>query len=168
LRISTIIPRIHFDSFNWQGHYIIHIFCKSGPLVMPSYSQLEIRSLQLEDHDLQPMIAWLESKQTPTDSVLRLHGPATRALWLCRDCLVFREGVLYYQWIERPDKDLCLVVPQNVKVNSFHGEPCVEWLQTGPWFYMDFLILIACVTCFDILNTVLRHVVPYKRLLHSL
>jgi hypothetical protein len=30
---------------------------------------------------------------------------------------------------------------------------------------MDFLIFIACVTCFDILNTVLRHVVPYKRLL---
>jgi hypothetical protein len=24
----------------------------------PSYSQLEIRSLQLEDHDLQPMIDW--------------------------------------------------------------------------------------------------------------
>jgi hypothetical protein len=69
-----------------------------------------IRSLQLENHDLQPMIDWLESKQTPTDSVLRLHGPATRALCLCRDCLVFREGVLYYQWIERPDKDLCLVV----------------------------------------------------------
>jgi len=44
----------------------------------PSYSQLEIRSLQLEDHDLQPMIDWLKSKQTPTDSVLRLHGPATR------------------------------------------------------------------------------------------
>ena len=81
----------------------------------PSYSQLEIRSLQLEDHDLQPMIDWLESKQTPTDSVLRLHGPATRALWLCRDCLVFREGVLYYQWIERPDKDLCLVVPRGLQ-----------------------------------------------------
>ena len=72
----------------------------------PSYSQLEIRSLQL-DHDLQTMIA--------TDSVLRLHGPATRALWLCRDCLVFREGVLYYQWIERPDKDLCLVVPRGLQ-----------------------------------------------------
>jgi hypothetical protein len=81
----------------------------------PSYSQLEIRSLQLEDHDLQPMIDWLESKQTPTDSILRLHRPATRALWLCRDCLVFREGVLYYQWIERPDKDLCLVVPRGLQ-----------------------------------------------------
>jgi hypothetical protein len=39
----------------------------------PSYSQLEIRSLQLEDHDLQPMIAWLESKQTPSFTLQQVH-----------------------------------------------------------------------------------------------
>ncbi|CAC5360378.1 unnamed protein product [Mytilus coruscus] len=57
------------------------------------------------------VIQWLETGEEPTQALLRLSSPATRFLWLSRFCLEFHNQVLYYKYIERIDKNLCLVVP---------------------------------------------------------
>ena len=85
-----------------------------------SYDVTELRSLELEDPNLQPLVGWLESNSEPSDSDLRLHSPATRALWLCRPCLEVLDGVLYYRWMSHADRCLCLVVPDSLKEEVLH------------------------------------------------
>lgn len=82
---------------------------------MQSYSNQDLRFLQLQDPDISPLIAWIESKYKPEDSELRLQGPATRALWLLESCLSISDGVLYYTWMDRSEQNHCLVVPNSLK-----------------------------------------------------
>ena len=79
------------------------------------FTTIEIRSLQLDDPYLFPLIEWMETDYSPNDAELRLYSPATRSLWLCRPCLEIRNDVLYYRWIDKSDRDLCLVVPVGLK-----------------------------------------------------
>ncbi|CAC5409273.1 unnamed protein product [Mytilus coruscus] len=82
---------------------------------VPEFSTTEIRRMQEEDDDISQVIQWLETGEEPTQALLRLSSPATRFLWLSRFCLEFHNHVLYYKYIERIDKNLCLVVPACLK-----------------------------------------------------
>ena len=65
------------------------------------FTTIEIRSLQLDDPYLFPLIEWMETDYSPNDAELRLYSPATRSFWLCRPCLEIRNDVLYYRWIDK-------------------------------------------------------------------
>ena len=76
---------------------------------------------QEEDVDISPILTWIEQKHEPAESELRLHGPGTRSLWLCKLCFKIIDGVLYYQFIGCPDRDICLVVPAALKNEVFRN-----------------------------------------------
>jgi len=80
---------------------------------MPSKEKL--REMQLEDLDIHPIINWLERDKNPSPNELRLHSPATRALWMCRGQLCLQQGVLYYTWKNKIDRSRCLVVPKTIR-----------------------------------------------------
>ena len=48
-------------------------------------------------------------------ATLRLSNPATRFLWPGQFCLEFHNDILYYKYLDRIDKELCLVVPEKLK-----------------------------------------------------
>ena len=82
---------------------------------LPEYSSMELRQMQEEDDDISPIIQWLETGEDPSLATLRLSSPATRFLWLGQFCLEFHNEMLYYKYVDRTDKELCLVVPEKLK-----------------------------------------------------
>lgn len=71
--------------------------------------------MQEVDNDITPMIQWLETGEEPSLATLRLSSTATRFLWLAQFCLEFHNDILYYTYLDRIDKELCLVVPEKLK-----------------------------------------------------
>lgn len=65
------------------------------------YSAEDIATMQREDADIGIVRTWLEKDENPTKSQLHLESPATRALWLFREFLHIKNGVLYYEWIDK-------------------------------------------------------------------
>ena len=74
----------------------------------------------MEDHDLAPIIEWMECQYGPSEAELRLHSPATRSLWLFGSSLELQNGVLYYRWIDKPGRTCCLIVPDKLKEEVMH------------------------------------------------
>ena len=72
---------------------------QSDQSYMDQYSPQELRSSQLLDDELLPVIRWLEDESS-TDNDLELLAVNTRILWKCRDQLQIKNGVLYYRWEE--------------------------------------------------------------------
>jgi len=71
--------------------------------------------MQEEDSDISPIIQWLETGEDPSLATLRLSSPATRFLWLGQICLEFHNNILYYKYLDRIDKEQCLIVPEKLK-----------------------------------------------------
>ena len=71
---------------------------------MESLSSLELRRAQIEDQDIGIVVNWLEHLYEPSTRELQLCGPETRALWLTKDQLKLKNGVLYYSWANRLDR----------------------------------------------------------------
>ena len=71
--------------------------------------------MQEEDNDISPIIQWLETGEDPSLATLRVSIPATRLFWLGQFCLEFHNSILYYKYLDRIDKVLCLVVPEKLK-----------------------------------------------------
>ena len=82
---------------------------------MESLSSLELRRAQIEDQDIGIVVNWLEHLYEPSTRELQLCGPETRALWLTKDQLKLKNGVLYYSWANRLDRSDCLVVPKELR-----------------------------------------------------
>ena len=76
-----------------------------------SLSSFQLRQAQLKDKDIGAIAHWLEHSYEPSTRELQLFGPETRALWLMRDQLIFKDGILYYFWADRNNRSPCLVVP---------------------------------------------------------
>jgi hypothetical protein len=85
-----------------------------------SYTSDKIRDLQLSDHDLRPVMLWMEDGVSPTQHELFLMSPATKYLWLCKSQLRLRDGVLYYAWENSPGQHLVLVVPKDLRPEVLH------------------------------------------------
>ena len=77
-----------------------------------TYSVSDLRKAQEEDPEMGSVLSWLETGHHPTNDQLWLASPETKHLWLCRDRLLKRNGVWYYQW-DDPEPRLCLVVPND-------------------------------------------------------
>ena len=75
---------------------------------------MELRQMQEEDSDISPIIQWLETGEDPSLATLRLSSPATRFLWLGQICLEFHNNILYYKYLDRIDKEQCLIVPEKL------------------------------------------------------
>ncbi len=88
---------------------------QSDQSYMDQYSPQELRSSQLLDDELLPVIRWLEDESS-TDNDLELLAVNTRILWKCRDQLQIKNGVLYYRWEEDiGPPTLKLVVPRTLR-----------------------------------------------------
>ena len=87
---------------------------------MENLSSFQLRQAQLDDENIGVIIHWLEHSYVPTTRVLQLCGPETRALWLTRDHLVLKDGVLFYVWADRDDRSQCLVVPAELRLRVLY------------------------------------------------
>ncbi|MES9881488.1 MAG: RNase H-like domain-containing protein, partial [Sedimenticola sp.] len=90
----------------------------SVPNWLQTFSPDQLRSIQLEDPNIAPVINWLETDTEPSLRQLRLTHPSTRAYWLCRAHLHFINGVLYYQWEEggsRSARHSLFLVPEGLR-----------------------------------------------------
>ena len=81
---------------------------------MANYSPAILKQHQMEDKDLQPILNWLE-EEDPTAEELYLCSPTTKALWLHKQQLQTKNGVLYYSWEDPIENRLLLVVPESLK-----------------------------------------------------
>ena len=70
-----------------------------------------MKHAQLDDKNIGVIIHWLEHSYEPTTRELQLCGRETRALWLTREHLHLKDGVLFYVWADRDDRSQCLFVP---------------------------------------------------------
>ena len=66
------------------------------------------------------MRKWLKEGIASHTYELHLQSPATKSLWLCRNQLHLKHGVLFYLWIDRIDHKLVLVVPQTLQEEILH------------------------------------------------
>ncbi|MCG8047953.1 MAG: RNase H-like domain-containing protein, partial [Candidatus Thiodiazotropha endolucinida] len=82
---------------------------------MEGLSSYELRNTQTADPNIGLVINWLEHSYEPTTRELQLCGPETRALWLTRDHLKLKNGVLYYSWANLDGRSDCLVVPTELR-----------------------------------------------------
>ena len=88
--------------------------CDDG-LQLHGYSCEEIQVKQIEDPELQPIIAWMKDTG-PSEGELLLQGRETKSLWRHRQQLCFIEGVLYYNWVESYGNTIPrLVVPEALR-----------------------------------------------------
>ena len=87
---------------------------------MESLSSFQLRQAQLDDENIGVIIHWLEHSYVPTTRVLQLCGPETRALWLTREHLGLKDGVLFYVWADRDDRSQCLVVPAELRLRVLY------------------------------------------------
>ena len=74
-----------------------------------------LRQAQMEDHDIRPILLWLESGLEPSEGELQMQSDSARHYWLHRAQLEVRSGVLYYIWYTGYEKIPLLVVPQTLK-----------------------------------------------------
>ena len=65
---------------------------------MSRYSLEDLKELQRQDVDLEPVIRWLAADVTPTEADLMLHSSSTKHMWLYREQLKLQQGVLFYEW----------------------------------------------------------------------
>ncbi|CAC5423873.1 unnamed protein product [Mytilus coruscus] len=96
----------------------------------PEYPPEELKIFQQEDPDLAPILRWIQEDIEPTQAELRLHGRATRSLWLCRPCFLMFNDVLYYKFIDCPERQgLSLVVPSQLRAEVLKN--CHETKTSG-------------------------------------
>lgn len=106
------------DAFNilaaklQDGHYLPVSWIEG-------YFAEDVAALQRENTDISIVTTWVEKEENPTKSQLHLESPATRAFWLFREFLYIKNGVLYYEWIDKVDRRFCLVVPTCLKKTVF-------------------------------------------------
>ena len=60
------------------------------------YGSTKIVELQNADPDLSPVIKWLKEGIVPPTYELHLQSPTTKSLWLCRNQLHLKCGVLFH------------------------------------------------------------------------
>ena len=75
----------------------------------------QLREAQAKDRNIGVILAWLEQSHEPSQRELQLSSPETRALWLLRDQICIRDGVMYYDWSYCEGRSRCLIVPDSLR-----------------------------------------------------
>ena len=78
-------------------------------------SSIERRRAQTHDPSIAIVVNRLENSYEPTVRELQLTGPETRAMWLTRDQLKFKNGILFYSWTNVVGRSDCLIVPEEFR-----------------------------------------------------
>ena len=63
---------------------------------------------------------WLVHSYEPSTRQLQLSSPDTRALWLARDHLILKDGVLFYVWANHDNRCQCLVVSTELQLRVLY------------------------------------------------
>ena len=84
-------------------------------ITLTGYSAQELHHLQSTDAELGILLTWLDG-DPPSPGEIMQQGRETKALWKCRDQLVVRDGVLFYNWLDEMNQGtLKLVVPAQLR-----------------------------------------------------
>lgn len=124
------------------------------------YDSVQLRDLQLQDMDLQPIISWLERGEDPSEAELFLCSAATKHIWSCRSQLQLKHGVLFYEWEHVSKTRLKLIVPHSkktqvlekvhdTKVGGHFGcqKTYIKAKQSFYWFRMKHDVIQYVRTC---------------------
>ncbi len=77
-----------------------------------SYSKEQLAIQQQADPDLARILDWLIAGITLTQQELAIESPAVKKWWLCKNHLELIDGILYYRWDNKLDRNLVLMVPK--------------------------------------------------------
>ena len=77
----------------------------------------ELRTKQLKDPDIAPLVKWKEDEERPTGKEVSRTSPATRHYWLYWDALFLTDGVLFRRFAKRDGTGhfVQFVVPRSMK-----------------------------------------------------
>ena len=127
---------------------------------MTQYSLGDLKEFQRQDADLEPLIRWLEADVSPTEADLMLQSSSTKHMWLYREHLKLRQGILFYKWDHGLWKTLLLVIPGSLKdkvIQLFHDtmsgghlghEKTMEKIkQRAYWYGMSTDVSLYVATC---------------------
>ena len=111
--LDANIPYCNHDNSSSEDPDATIPYCTYQPIVnwVSQYTSKELRNLQLDDSDHCPVLQLIESAHEPSDSELRLHGPATLSIWMYRPCIEILDGQMYHRWIERSERGLSWYLP---------------------------------------------------------
>ena len=87
---------------------------------MESLSSVQLRQAQLDDKNIGVILEWLEHSYEPSTKVFQLCSPETRALWLTRNQLLIKDGILFYVWIDCDTRSQRLVVPAELRLKVLY------------------------------------------------
>ena len=86
-------------------------------LELDAYTKEDLRTAQLADPDLEPLLIWKDGGVEPDEEELALHSSVTKKLWVLRRQLCVTNGVLYYLWEEEEERTKKkLIVPDSLRV----------------------------------------------------
>ncbi len=85
------------------------------PDFMEHHSPETLREAQLRDVDLRMVMTWLENDTRPTIEQIEQESIEARVLWRLRHQLVWKDGVLFYEWLDPVRNRLKLIVPHELK-----------------------------------------------------
>ena len=138
-----------------------------------------LRKAQMEDHNIRPILLWLESGLEPSEGELKMQSDSARHYWLHRAQLEVWSGVLYYIWFTGYEKIPLLVVTQTLKpsvLTKVHDSTNVGHLgQTKTyqkaqlhcyWFGLNTdvkLYVATCATCNQNKGAQHKHWAPLTR-----
>jgi hypothetical protein len=82
-----------------------------------NYDETKLKSEQLKDHDIAPIIKWLEKGTRPYGDVVCSASAATRHYWNYWNNLILENGVLYRKFLKRDNTGdyLQLIVPRSMR-----------------------------------------------------
>ncbi|MCG7869896.1 MAG: DDE-type integrase/transposase/recombinase, partial [Candidatus Thiodiazotropha taylori] len=73
----------------------------------------EVQKLQHEDQNLEFLLGWLETRDTPAEADLFIAAPVAKRYWLSKEEFLMIGGLLYHQRPDGSEKDL--VMPQGLR-----------------------------------------------------
>ena len=82
---------------------------------LKKYTHLELKEAQINDPNIQKLIAFLTSGQEPEQKDLSICSPEVKYFFLNRSHLVLQDDLLYYQWTDNLCKKLLFIVPKSLR-----------------------------------------------------
>ena len=88
----------------------MHGCLSTGVQVLPVWTKIELREMQEADRNLGEVIKWLASGSLHVSCpILKLIGNCMQSLWVQRNYLLLKDGLLYRQWKDVEGNGLQLI-----------------------------------------------------------
>ena len=79
------------------------------------HTKEQLQDAQLADPCLQKLISWISNDIEPKQKELSLCSPDVKRFYLNRAHLLYKNGLLYYQWKDEVGERLLLLIPDSLK-----------------------------------------------------